>query len=622
MFSLSFIQVQTPSLFDIQLSNLVKREKQSRRTKSYRTSYALNQNFPIFSPNDVAFSTHGHSHSTSLKNADNNEKANVFYSDATPINQSTDSTTLGNWLQACSSVEETRKLHTIIVKCSNNPVPFVYNNLISAYIKSEDLVAACKVFDNMLEKNVVSWTAMLNGYLRFGFDDEALRLFSEFVENGFQGNSKTYVCALNLCSRTSNYDLGKQLHACTLKGRLSNIILDSAILYFYAQCNDLEDAFRVFDRMEKWDVISWTTMITACSQYRQGQEAFLVLSRMLADGLEPNEFTVCSILNACGEEKELKLGRQFHGVIVKKAFHLDVFVGTSLVDMYAKCEEIEDSRALFDEMKRKNIATWTSIIAGYARNGLGEEAIRLFRMMKRLKIFPNNLTVVSILRACGLLRDLLTGKEVHAQIIKNFAPSNIYIGSALVWLYCKCGEYYAASKVLQYMPDRDVVSWTTMISGCAHLGHEYEALEYLKKMLREGVEPNPFTYSSALKACANLEDINQGKLIHSSINKTLALPNVYVGSALINMYSKCGYISEAVQVFDSMPVRNLVSWKAMIVAYAKKGLCGEALKLMYRMQAEGIEVDDYIFSTVLSACGNFEWDMNSSSEHVCSLKNL
>lgn len=207
------------------------------------------------------------------------------------------------------------------------------------------------------------------------------------------------------------------------------------------------------------------------------------------------------------------------------------------------------------------------------------------------------------------------GKEVHAQIMKNSMQSNIYIGSTLVWFYCKCEEHPFASKVLQNMPLRDVVSWTAIISGYTSLGHEPEALEFLKEMLEEGVEPNPFTYSSALKACAHLEAILQGKLIHSSVNKTLALSNVFVGSALINMYAKCGYVSEAIQVFDSMPQRNLVSWKAMIVGYARNGLCGEALKLMYRMQAEGIEVDDYILTTVLSACGDVEWNMESSSDH-------
>lgn len=168
------------------------------------------------------------------------------------------------------------------------------------------------------------------------------------------------------------------------------------------------------------------------------------------------------------------------------------------------------------------------------------------------------------------------------------------------------------------MPLRDVVSWTAIISGCAHLGHESEAIELLKEMMEDGVEPNAFTYSSALKACANLETVLHGQLVHSSANKSPAMSNVYVGSALIYMYAKCGYVTEASQVFDSMPERNLVSWKAMIVGYARNGHCQEALKLMYRMQAEGFELDDYIVATVLTACGDLEWDMDPSFE--CSLR--
>ncbi|KAI3465063.1 hypothetical protein Pfo_021726 [Paulownia fortunei] len=619
MFLLSYIsphiflyESQPPYLFDAQPSNFPKYKKHSLKTKSCSsTSNSPSLNFSI--SKDLPFPTQSHSLSTSPANVDGSN--NVLLYDTDPTNRPINSITVGHWLQSCSNVEEIRKVHAVVVKCGKDPVAFVNNNLISMYVKFGDLVAARQVFDNMLERNVVSWTAMLNGYQRHGICSKALRLFIEFVNSGFRGNAQTYVCVVSLCGRTFYYELGRQLHACIVKSQVSNFILDCTILHFYARCGDLIGAFEVFDRMHKRDLIAWTTMITACSQHRRGQEAFVMLSQMLSDGLDPNEFTVCSILNACGEEKELRFGKQLHGTVIKKAYDMDVYVGTSLVDLYAKCGKIEESRTLFDGMKRRNAITWNSIIAGYARNGLGGEVIRLFRMMKRLKIFANDLTMVSILRACGLLRALSTGKEVHAQIFKNFAPSNIFVGSALVWLYCKCGEYASASKVLQYLPDKDVVSWTAMISGCARLGHEYEALEYLKEMLGEGVEPNPFTYSSALKACAKLENIKQGKLIHSSINKTPALSNVFVGSALVHMYSKCGHLSEAVQVFDSMPERNLVSWKAMIVAYAKNGLCGEALKLMYRMQAEGIEVDDYILSTVLTACGDFKWDEKSSSEH-------
>lgn len=540
---------------------------------------------------------------------------NAVLYDTSSISYPTDPGVVGHWLRSCSCVEEIRKIHGVVIKSMEDPVAFVGSNLISVYVKFGDLVAARRVFDNMPERTVVSWTAMLDGYEKNGKQKEALRLFGEFVDGGYYGNEHTYVCVLNLCSRTFDYELGRQLHARTLKSGMSNVILDSAIIHFYAQCGDIDAAFRAFDRVQKRDVITWTTMITACSQNRRSEEAFVLLGQMLSDGIDPNEFTVSSILNSCSEEKELRLGKQLHCTVVKKAYDVDIYVETSLVDMYAKCGNIEDSRALFDVMKRRNAIAWTSMIAGYARNGLGEEAINLFRLMKRIKVLPNNLTMVCILRACGLLRSLPAGKELHAQIFKSFAPENIFIGSALVWLYCKCGDYSSASKVLQYLPDKDVVSWTAMISSCARLGLEYEALEHLKEMMGEGVEPNPFTYSSALKACAKLEDINQGRLIHSTIYKTPALSNVFVGSALVHMYSKCGYLSEAVQVFDSMPERNLVSWKAMIVAYARSGQCAEALKLMYRMQSEGIDVDDYILSTVLTACGDFKWNGESPSIH-------
>lgn len=619
MFSLSYItpcillyQSQPPYIVDAQPSSFRKCKRHSQKTKSCSsTSNNHNLNFSI--SKDLPFPTQCHSLSTSPTNGDGSN--NVLLYETNPTSQLINSSIVGHWLQSCSNVHEIRKLHAVVIKSVKDPVAYVNNNLISMYVKFGDLLAAHRVFDNMLERNVVSWTAMLNGYQRHGLGNEAFRLFLEFVNCGLHGNAQTYVCVLNLCGRTFDYELGRQLHACTVKNQVSNFILDCTILHLYARCGDMDSAFEAFDRMQKRDLIAWTTMITACSQHGWGQEAFVMLSQMLSDGLDPNEFTVCSVLNACGEEKELRFGKQLHAIVVKKAYDMDVYVGTALVDLYAKCGKIEDSRTIFDGMKRRNAITWNSIIAGYARNNLGEEAIRLFCMMKRLKVFANNSTMVSILKACGLLRALSTGKEVHAQIFKNFEPSNIFVGSALVWLYCKCREYASAYKVLQYLPDKDVVSWTAMISGCARLGHEYEALEYLKEMLGEGVEPNPFTYSSALKACAKLENIRQGKLIHSSINKRPELSNVFVGSALVHMYSKCGHLSEAVQVFDSMPERNLVSWKAMIVAYAKNGLCGEALKLVYRMQAEGIEVDDYILSTVLTACGDFKWNEESSSEH-------
>lgn len=600
--SFSLSQLPPPPLLAIQPFKLpeTRKSSNSKHHKQWNTGY-----FRCLScENESALNNFHFSNDFSgfLENPD------AELPDTQSLSQSLCPSSLGLWLRSSWSLNDVKRIHGVVLKCLTYTETYVHNNLICAYLRFEELSRARNVFDEMPLRNVVSWTAIIDGYLSFGFDDEALSLFNDSIQDGVRPNEKMFVCVLNICSKRKDFELGRQIHACVVKGSSSNMIVDSSIVKFYAQCGDLSGAFRKFDEMSNCDVVCWTTMITACSQQGNGKEAISLFSRMLNEGFSPNEFTVCGVLKACGEEKELNFGRQLHGAIVKKMYKNDVFIGTSLVDMYAKCGQIVDSRNVFNRMRHRNTVTWTSIIAGYARKGLGEEAIKLFRTMKKRNIFANNLTIVNILRACGSIRDSLLGREVHAQIIKNSVETNLYLGSTLVWFYCRFGEYSNAIKVLQQMPLRDVFSWTAIISGCAHLGLESEALEFLREMIEEGVEPNSFTYSSALKACAKLEAVLQGRLIHSSANKTPSMSNVFVGSALIYMYAKCGYVAEAFQVFDSMPERNLVSWKSMIVGYARNGLCREALKLMYRMQAEGFEVDDYILTTVLTACGDVEFD--------------
>ena len=135
--------------------------------------------------------------------------------------------------------------------------------------------------------------------------------------------------------------------------------------------------------------------------------------------------------------------------------------------MYTKCGDISDSSKVFNGMRRRSTVTWTSIIVRYARKGLGGEAISLFPIMQRRRVLSNNLTIVSMLRVCGSIGALLAGRKVRAQIFKNCSQSNEYVGNPLVWLYCKCWGSHTASKVLQQMPFRDVVSWTAIISGHA-----------------------------------------------------------------------------------------------------------------------------------------------------------
>jgi pentatricopeptide repeat protein len=198
-------------------------------------------------------------------------------------------------------------------------------------------------------------------------------------------------------------------------------------------------------------------------------------------------------------------------------------------------------------------------------------------------------------------------------IIKNSLEDNLQIGSTLVWLYSKCGQHDYAVRILEAMPDCDAVSWTAMISGYSSLGHNVEALKSLDEMLWDGVTPNTYTYSSALKAFARLEALRDGRKIHGVVNKTQAFSNVFVGCSLIDMYMRCGKVEEARQVFDAMPEHNLVTWKVIITGFAQNGHCQEALKYMYQMQQEGYNADDFILSTVLTSCGNLQKESKCKS---------
>lgn len=530
--------------------------------------------------------------------------ADSYSSPRQPVGDESRVNELVSEIQSGSSLRDVRRAHAALLRLLVTSDIYLSNNLISCYAKLGRLKDARKVFDGMPERNVVSWTALLNGYSRMGLEDEFWLALKEMIDNNVEFNSLTLGCILKFCGKVFNFEVGRQIHGFIIKGDRKNVILKSSLLYFYAQCGRITDAFTVFDRMERLDVVTWTTMITACAQTGEGNRAFMMFLQMQVLGFRPNEFTVSSVLKACADEKVLRFGMQLHGAILKGMYPVDVFVGSGLIGMYSKSNSVDDARTVFDVMPSRNTVTWTSMITGYAQNGRGEEAISLFHRMKTRRILANSSTVVSILSACGSLRCLSLGKEIHTQIVKNnIDENNLHVGSTLIWFYCKCGLYSYAAKVLETMPTRDVITWTAIVSGHTRYGHDTEALHFLNRMLREGVDPNDFTFTSALKACARIEARREGQLIHGSVSKSGSDPNVYVGSALVSLYMKCGCVDDAFRIFDGMPERNAVTWRSMVLGCAKNGLGREGLKLMYRMKDQGFVIDDYVLSTVINSCG-------------------
>ncbi|KAJ7536559.1 hypothetical protein O6H91_12G073800 [Diphasiastrum complanatum] len=424
-------------------------------------------------------------------------------------------------------------------------------------------------------------------------------------QTGIPPNKVAFLVVLKACARIPSLKQGKQLHLDIIKsGFGSDVSIASTLVDMYAKCGCVDNARYVFDNMHERNVVSWTAIIAGYAQHGLGKEALDLYEQMKQEGVQPDNVTYVVLLKACAGMAALQQGKQLHLDIIEAGFESDAIVGSTLVDMYAKCGRIEDACRVFTNMHEQNVVSWTAIIAGYAHHGLGKEALDLYEQMKEEGVQPDIVTYVVLLKSCASIVALEQGKQLHLDIIKSGFASDVIVGSALVDMYAKCRCLEEARQVFNNMHERDVVSWSVMISGYAEHGLGKEALDLSEQMKQEGVQPNIVTYVVLLKSCASIAALEQGKQLHLDIIESGLDSDVVVGSTLVDMYAKCGRIEDARQVFNNMHERNVVSWNAMIAGYAQQGFGKEALALLEQMQREGIRPDEVTYVGVLSACSH------------------
>ncbi|XP_059077386.1 pentatricopeptide repeat-containing protein At3g09040, mitochondrial-like [Cryptomeria japonica] len=356
-------------------------------------------------------------------------------------------------------------------------------------------------------------------------------------------------------------------------------LLQNTLIRMYEKCGSLVDAHEVFDQMTERDVFSWNAIIAAYRWHGYPHEALTLFHKMRADGIQPNQFTFASILSACSKVRVLEHGMAIHQSIIECGFLSDSVVANALVDMYAKCGNIRKAHDLFEKLSRRDVVSWTAMVAGYTQNGFVEKALETFKQMQLAVVQPNSATFASILPAYAKMGALEQGMEIHQNIVKRGILSAVVIANALVDMYAKCGSTRKAHKLFDKMPQRDVVSWSAIITGYAQNGFAEKALESFKQMQLAGVNPNSTTFASILPACAKMGALEQGMYIHQSIMERGFISDVVVVNSLLDMYAKCGHIHKARHLFDKIPQKNVVSWTAMITGYAQNGFLDEASRL-------------------------------------------
>ncbi|KAI5060853.1 hypothetical protein GOP47_0023358 [Adiantum capillus-veneris] len=404
-------------------------------------------------------------------------------------------------------------------------------------------------------------------------------------------------------------------------------------------------------RMSHPTLYTWNAIISANSELANPERSFKLYQRMRQLGVEPNKFIFLSILQVCSSTNALEQGRIIHEEIRANGLLSDVFVGNTVIDMYIKCNSLEEAKDVFDKLSRDmvswsimitgyvhaghvaaaielflelqregfmpnevifvcmifesldsdDVVSWGAIIAGLVHNGESLSAVEFFERLQQKCVHPTNVIFASAIKACSSLRSLQKGRSIHCHILWTRVKSDLVIGNSLVDMYAKCYSTEEALQVFNALSIRDDVSWGAMFSVYAQQGHDLAAFQLFERLQQEGLKANKVVYMSMLSICGSLEAISNGRQVHNQIIVHGLHHDIEVSGTLIDMYVKCGSLDEAQKVFDSSSNQDTISWGALISGYGQHGHFYSAFELLQKLQLHGMKPDSFMFLSILKA---------------------
>lgn len=428
------------------------------------------------------------------------------------------------------------------------------NSMVNMYGRCGSIDDARSLFESMDYRDIVSWNSLLSAYSKIGGIEEILQLLHAMRIEDIKPDKQTFCSALSASAIKCDIRLGKLVHGLILKGGLDmDQQVETTLVVLYLRCRSLDLALKVFEVTIEKDVVLWTAMISGLVQNDCSDKALGVFYRMMETNVEPGTATLASALAACAQLGCYDIGTSIHGYVLRQGIMLDIPAQNSLVTMYAKCNRLEQSCAIFNKMVEKDLVSWNAIVAGHAKNGYLSKAIFFFNEMRTNFQRPDSITVISLLQACGFTGALCQGKWIHNFVFRSSLMPCIMIETALVDMYFKCGNLENAQKCFDYMLQKDLVTWSTLIAGYGFNGKGKIALRKYSEFLATGMEPNHVIFLSVLSACSHSGLISQGLSIYESMIKDFRMPtNLEHQACIIDLLSRAGKVEEAYSFYKMM----------------------------------------------------------------------
>ncbi|KAG9146591.1 hypothetical protein Leryth_014608 [Lithospermum erythrorhizon] len=433
----------------------------------------------------------------------------------------------------------------------------------------------------------------------------------------------THIATLhNLLQRCAKYRLlaqGKACHAQIIHlGYRFNCLTSNILINTYSKCGLVESARKVFDQMPYRTLVSWNTILGAYTQNADADEALGLFVGLHREGSQFNEFTLSSVVCACAAKLAVFECRQLHAFGVKASMDHDVFVGTALLDVYAKSSLINDAFRVFKSMPERTEITWSSMMAGCVQNELHEEALALFHEARRSELKNDAFIVSSSISACAALAASIEGKQIHCIVVRAGFGTNQYVSSALVDMYAKCGTIKEAYSVFSNVEEKNIVLMTAMISAFAKHARALEVMILFQKLQQEGLNPTDVTYVCVLSACAHMGLVEMGKKYFSMMTQEHNLsPNVLHYACMVDVLARNGLIQEAKNLIDEMPFQATASiWGSLLAScrvYKNVELGEIAAKQLFEIEPSNAG-NHVLLSNIYAA--NKQWEEVASTRKL------
>ncbi|KAL2340942.1 hypothetical protein Fmac_008882 [Flemingia macrophylla] len=459
---------------------------------------------------------------------------------------------LNSELNICRSLLRVKQLHAFLLKTHLSQDPFYATKIVRLYGSNNDINSAHHVFEKTSNRSVYLWNSMIRAFALSQRFLNAVSLFRAMLGADISPDSHTYACVIRACADNFDFRMLRLVHGGAVAAGLGmDPICCSALVTAYSKLGLVREAHRVFNGIAEPDLVLWNSLIFGYGGSGLWDVGMQMFRAMRFVGRKPDGYTLAGLLVGVTDSGVLSIGQGLHCLTLKSGLDSDSHVGSLLVSMYSRCKCMASAYGVFFSILNPDLVTWSALIAGYSQSGEFEKVLHLFR---KLNMKPDSVLIASVLASIAQTANVGLGCEVHGYALRHGLELDVRVSSALIDMYSKCGFLHLGIFVFRIMPERNVVSYNSIILGFGLHGCASDAFRMFDKMLEKGLVPDEATFLSLLCACCHAGLVNDGREIFHRMKDEFnirARPEHYV--YMVKLLGSAGLLEEAYSLTQSLP---------------------------------------------------------------------